>query len=60
MNAKGKTDCFANKSNLVRDKSRLKKDGCKVLTEMICLTRECSFYKTKEEMLEIELSEYDF
>lgn len=60
MNYKGKVDCFANKSNLVKDKSRLKKDGCKVLTEMICLTRECPFYKPKKEMIEIELAEYDF
>ena len=56
MNYKGNLDCFANKSNLVKDKSRLKKDGCKVLTEMICLTRKCPFYKTREELLEIELS----
>lgn len=60
MNATGKPDCFANKSNLIRDKSRLKKDGYKVLTEMICLTRECPFYKPRKEMVKIELSEYDF
>ena len=60
MNYKGKVDCFANKSNLVKDKSRLKKDGCKALCEMICLTRECPFYRPRKEMIEIELSEYDF
>ncbi len=60
MNYKGKLDCFANKSNSVKDKSRLKKDGCNALCEMICLTRKCPFYKPKKEMVKIELSEYDF
>ena len=60
MNTTGKSDCFANRSKLVRDKSRLKRNGCGALGEMICLTQECPFYKTKEEMLENELFEYDF
>ena len=50
MNRMEKPDCFANKSNLIKDRSRLKKDGCKALCEMICLTRECPFYKTKEDL----------
>lgn len=57
---KGKPDCFANKSNLVKDKSRLKKDGCKALCEMICLTRECPFYKTKEGLKAAKEVRHDF
>ena len=60
MNDTIKHDCFANKSRRIKDKTRLKEDGCAALCEMICLTRECPFYKTKEELAGNEFFEYDF
>ena len=44
-----KYDCFAKRMNRCKNKEDLKFKGCRVLTEMICLERECPFYKTKEE-----------
>ena len=55
-----KLDCFANRSSKIKSKSRLKKDGCTALKEMLCLARECPFYKTKEKLAESECTDYDF
>lgn len=45
-----KTDCFA--YNGVRNKR------CSVLTEFVCMKRECTFYKTREQYEE-ERKKYD-
>lgn len=43
-----KQDCFAFKSDVDLQSSRAKFKGCKILEEMLCLERECPFYKTQE------------
>ncbi len=59
MKSTVKLDCFANRSSFVENKKRLKEDGCKILTEMICLERDCPFYKTREEFEDKGGAKYD-
>ncbi len=49
MENKIKYDCFGFKEGINLQSSDLKFTGCKILKEMLCIERECPFYKTWEE-----------
>lgn len=53
MNNTVKSDCFADIRDFVLNKEKIEQEGCLILTEMLCLKKECPFYKTKKKCMEV-------